>query len=54
MEIVLCHKPNRCCPVFNTDDNGYKTMKDDFGNKVKFTNEQWKTITEMVKSGKLD
>ena len=47
-EVMLCGRPNRCCPSMKKEADVY-VLKDDFGGKVKLTSEQLNEIPRAKK-----
>lgn len=48
MQIVLCGKPGRCCPILNADKKtGTYIITDDYGGKVTLNKDQMKELQKV-------
>lgn len=53
-EIVLCHRPGRCCPVYHeSDDGNLVSITDDNDGEVKLTKEQFDVLKEKIINGEI-
>ena len=51
-EIILCGRPNACCPTINyNEENDTYTIKDDHGGKVQLCEAEMNVFRKVIKEG---
>lgn len=53
MKITMCGRPGKCCPVYSNEEEADHTLIGDDGQKIEFTDEQWKIFKQNIIDGKI-